>query len=80
MKTPKDLHKYIPTHIAAARLINLAVQHILTRPKCRVKWQIKLSLYYPKDALKDSAAKVIPVCGTFGSGDWEEEGEGKANG
>lgn len=71
-KAPKDLHKYIPSYVAAARLINLAVEHILARPKTLVKWELKLSLYHSPDEIKNSKSECIPVRGTIGSGDWEE--------
>jgi hypothetical protein len=72
MKPPKDIEKYIPSVVAGIRLIDLAMKHILCRRDARVKWQLKLHVYYSPEAIKKSKAIAIPTCITFGSGDFEE--------
>lgn len=72
MKVPKDISKYMPSYVAGIRLIDLALQQILCRPNARIKWQLKLHIYYPPDALKNSKAVAVPTMGTFGSGDYED--------
>lgn len=71
-KPPKDLEKYIPSHVAAARLITLAVDYILCRSRARIKWTLKIHFYYPPEALAAHEGPCIATYATFGSGDWEE--------
>lgn len=74
-RIPKDIDKYITPWVAGIRLIDLAVKYIACRSKGqRVKWQLKLWVYYPEDFKTNAVA--LPMSGTFSSGDEVNEEQG----
>ena len=73
----RDVSKYITPAIAAGRLIDLALKHVLfVRDGVKVRWELKLS-YLHTPAFKDAKdAQVRVMSGSFSSGpDVEEEQE-----
>jgi hypothetical protein len=77
VKPPKDIAKYIPSWVAGIRLIDLALQQILCRRNAHIKWELKLFIYYSPEDIKKSKATVLPVRGTFSSGDYVEPEQAK---
>lgn len=70
MKTPKDIHRYITPWLAAVRLIGLSVDRLATvRPGVRVRWELKVSYYYPPEVLKEITGPCVSTSASFSSGD-----------
>lgn len=73
-RQPRDTSKYITPAIAAGRLINLALTHVLfVRDGVKVRWELKLSYYHTADYKDSPNAKVRVQSGTFSSGEDVQE-------
>lgn len=69
MKSPKDPEKYLSPLVAGARLIDLALRHVLClREGIRIRWEVKLRYYYTPDYVKDPKAIIRTMSGEFSSG------------
>lgn len=69
MKPPKDLSKYLSSHLAGLRLMHLALDRVAgLKPSWRVKWTLSVS-YWCDDP--DPTVKIIPRQMSWDSGDPE---------
>ena len=70
MKTPKDIERYITPWLAALRLTSLAVERVgCMRRGVRVKWELKISYYYPPETLAEVTGPCIATSAKFTSGE-----------
>lgn len=69
MKAPKDLNKYLDSHLAGLRLLYCALSNVMSlKPGWRVKWHLTVSLWNDNPPPE---LKIIPRQSSFSSGDAE---------
>lgn len=70
MREPKNLDKYLSPRLAAARLLELAVEHVLMlKDGYIVRWKLQVWYWKPRNPKDDGDSKVMIRSSSFSSGE-----------